>query len=63
MIIIFIYRLQVHSSIWIGLIIALFIIYYINELNETELNTDASQLWNILKSPLLKNSPYFITNP
>lgn len=62
-VILFTYRLQIHSSIWIGLIIAILVIYYINELNETELNTDASQLWDILKSPELKNYPYFITNP
>lgn len=62
-IILFIDRLQLSASIWIGLIIAIGLVYYLNELNETELNTDASQLWNILKGPLLKNYPYFILNP
>lgn len=62
-IILFIYRLNLHWTIWIGLFIGIAITYYINERNAQELNSDADQLWVILKGPLLKNTKYFITDP
>lgn len=57
------YRLSLHWSIWVGLIIGLIFVYYLNERRAQELNNSADQLWAILKSPLLKNTKYFITDP
>jgi hypothetical protein len=38
-------------------------VYYLNERDAQELNRVGDQLWNILKSPLLKNTKYFATDP
>lgn len=62
-VIVFIYRLNLSYSIWMGLILGVFIIYYLNERKELELNKESSQLWAVLKSPLLKNTRYFVTDP
>lgn len=59
----FIYRLNLRSTIWIGLIVGIFVVYYMNEKYEQEINRDADQLWVILKSDLLKQTRYFITDP
>jgi hypothetical protein len=57
------YRLNLHWSIWIGLLIGLVFVYYLHERQALELNVDADQMWAVLKSPLLKNTKYFITDP
>jgi hypothetical protein len=57
------YRLDLHWSIWIGLIVGLLVIYYMNERRALELNTATDQLWTVLKSPLLQKTKYFITDP
>jgi hypothetical protein len=62
-IIVFIYHLDLRASIWIGLFVALVIVYYLNEMNEYQIHDEADQMWAILKGPLLKNTKYFITYP
>lgn len=62
-IITFIYRLQLTSSIWIGLIVGIIAVYYINEKNRQELNDQSDRLLNILTSDLLKETKYFILDP
>jgi len=62
-VILFIYRLNLHWTIWIGFLAGLFLVYYLNERTEQAVNTSADQLWAILKSPLLKKTKYFITDP
>ena len=62
-VIIFIYHIDLRASIWIGLIVSLTIVYYLNEKNEQQINDEADQMWTVLKGPLLKNSKYFITDP
>lgn len=57
------YRLSLHWSIWIGIIIGVSCVYYINERSAQTLNNSSDQLWAILKSPLLKSTKYFITDP
>ena len=58
-----IYRLNLSCTIWIGLITGIIVIYYLNERSAQTLNTEADQLWAVLKSPYLKNTTYFITDP
>lgn len=61
--ILFIYRLNLNWTIWIGLLVGLIIVYYFNENQAQQMNTSADQLWAILKSPLLKNTKYLVTDP
>lgn len=56
-------RLHLTWTIWIGILVGLFVVYYFNERNVQELNGDANQLWSVLKSPLLNTTKYFITDP
>jgi hypothetical protein len=62
-IILFVYRINLNWTVWIGLFIGLFFVYYLNEQNAVQLNSDADQLWSILKGPLLNKTKYFITDP
>jgi hypothetical protein len=62
-VVVFVYHIQLHSSVWVGLILAIIISFYINEKETREVNSDADQLWTILKGDLLKDTKYFITDP
>jgi len=62
-IIVFVHHLNLGASIWIGLVIAVMIIYYLNEIKEQELHDESDKMWAILRGPLLKNTHYFITDP
>jgi hypothetical protein len=57
------YRLNIHWTIWMGLIFGIMVVYYHHERDAKELNIMADQLWNILKGPLLRRTKYFITDP
>lgn len=58
-----IYRLRLSATLWIGLVVAILVVYYLNERNAQLLNDQADQLWVILKGPLLHKTKYFITDP
>jgi hypothetical protein len=58
-----IYRLNLSWTIWIGLVIGLLVVYYFNEREAQQLNREGDQLWEVLKSPLLQQTKYFITDP
>ena len=62
-VIVFIYRLDLRSSLWVGVVLALIIVYYLNEKNGQQINDEASQIWVILKGPILKDTKYFIMDP
>lgn len=62
-VILFVYRLNLHWTIWMGIPVGLFVVYYLNEREAQELNRVGDHLWNVVKSPLLKNTKYFITDP
>ena len=47
----------------VGLPIGILIVYYLNERDTQEINRLGDQIWNVLKSPLLKNTKYFVTDP
>ncbi len=62
-IIAFVYRLGLSSSIWIGLIIGLIVVYYMHDQESQQVNSEADELWGVLRSNLLKQTKYFITDP
>jgi hypothetical protein len=59
----FFYHLELHWSLWIGVGVGVVCIYYMNERQAQELNTESDRLWNVLKSPLLKETKYFVSDP
>lgn len=63
LIILLFYRLNLPWTVWVGLPIGVLFVYYLNERNAQELNSTGDQIWSILKSPLLKNTKYFVTDP
>ena len=62
-VIVFFYHINFHSSVWIGFVVAMGVVYYINERNRREVGSETEQLWNILTGDLLKDTKYFITDP
>ena len=62
-VIILIYRLNLHWTIWFGILIGLSLVYYLNESKAQALNSVSDRIWSILKSPLLKETKYFVTDP
>lgn len=62
-VVLFLYRIDLTWTIWVGLIIGIMVVYYFNERSVIEVNSDADQLWAVLKSPLLNKTKYFITDP
>jgi hypothetical protein len=58
-----IYRLNLSWTLWIGIPVGLMTVYYLNERSKLQLNRETDQIWAILKSPLLKKTKYFITDP
>lgn len=59
----FFFRLDLNWTIWIGIVMGCIVVYYFNERNAQALNSKSDQLWTVLKSPLLKHTKYFITDP
>ncbi|MEO0236678.1 MAG: hypothetical protein ABIN35_00400 [candidate division WOR-3 bacterium] len=62
-IVLLVYRLNLSWVIWIGLVPGLLLSYYLNERKIQELHDSSDRLWAILKSPLLRKTKYFITDP
>lgn len=62
-IILFIFRLSLTATLWIGLICGLFVAYYWNEIETRERTGEADKIWKIVKGPILKHTKYFITDP
>ena len=62
-VIVFVHSLGLPLSIWIGLLCGTFLVYYMNERSLQNLNNISDKLWEILKSPLLSDTIYFITEP
>lgn len=58
--ILFISRLNMGPNLWIGLLVGLFFVYYLNENKEQDINDESDQLLNILDGPVLKKTKYFM---
>lgn len=56
-------RIQFSPHIWVWLVIALIIVFYLNERDQHNRNTISHQLWATLNGPYLRNTRYFINAP
>lgn len=58
----FIYKYELRWSLWLGLLIGIGCVYYLNERQTRLLSNQPDKLWHILNSKLLNQTKYFVTD-